>query len=224
MAHYDTGTTCYADTWSYWCADSGTGTACTTAGTEDIWHNWNTGPTAATTVNTYAGSNAATIWYTWTSELNTPDPVQLNNAPAYSAEETRAGREREQAHREAMRKERDEQEKKRKAAEAMALDLLEMLIGPEERQVYEETGRLLVKGKQADYMISKDFGVERVERGKIVDLCIHLRNQYGYPATDNVIALALAVKDDEAAFNRKANNHGSIERARPLPMCANAFN
>ncbi len=221
MAHYDTTTACNHDAWGYWQGDSGT-TVCTAYTTELIWENWNSETSAATTVNTYAGSNSANIWYEWTREANARIPVHVTQVYP-TRQELRAREEEARAADKARKKEYAEQEKKREAAEAMALDLLEMLIGPQERAVYEETGRLLVKGKKADYMISKQFGVERVERGKIVDLCIHLRNQYGYPETDNVIALALAVKDDEEAFNEMANEHGSRERARPLMACANGF-
>lgn len=222
MTYYNTATTCNQDPWPYWQADAGTGTTCTAFRCELIWENWNSETSGATTATTYAGSNGDNIWYAWNSEEITPIPAQITHVYP-TRQELRAREEEARVADKARKKEYAEQEKKREAAEAMALDLLEMLIGPQERKVYEETGRLLVKGKEADYMISKQFGVERVERGKIVDLCIHLRNQYGYPETDNVIALALAVKDDEEAFNKMANEHGSRERARPLMACANGF-
>lgn len=125
---------------------------------------------------------------------------------------------------EARRLERIEQVKRQTAAEEVALELLETLIGRKEREVYQRTGRLMVKGKEADYIIDKNRGVWRVEKNKVVDLCIHLKERYKYPDTDNVIAVALNLLDDEKNFNELANRHGSQDRPTVLPRCANGFN
>ena len=46
------------------------------------------------------------------------------------------------------------------------------LIGEEQLEIYNETGRLLVHGHKYDYILQKDGFVKRVEKDKVVDLCI----------------------------------------------------
>jgi hypothetical protein len=111
-------------------------------------------------------------------------------------------------------------EKERKAAEAKAKQLLLDLIGKEDLDIYNETGRLFVKGKKYDYIIQKEGFIKRVEKKKITDLCVHLDNRYKYPSTDNVIAMKLAIEADEAQVLKLANNHGSSKRPKTLPRAA----
>ena len=203
--------------WVSWC-DQDAGTTCTSTETCDvIWPAW-VGETAASAASG-ATTGTSTTWYNW-NEGYAQDPRNYESSTDWGfATKTRES----QKQREESRKKMEELRKKKEAAEEMALDLLEEFIGFEQRVIYEETGRLLVKGKKADYILSKDEGVTRVEKNKVVDLCIHLKERYGYPSTDNVIALALKVKDDEKGFNKMANNHGERSRPFSLPMCANGF-
>ena len=115
---------------------------------------------------------------------------------------------------------KDKARKKWEEAEQKAKDLLLDLIGEEQLEIYNETGRLLVHGHKYDYILQKDGFVKRVEKDKVVDLCIHLTNKHKYPETDNVVALKLLAETNEEEFNRLANNHGEHGRPEEMPRCA----
>jgi hypothetical protein len=133
--------------------------------------------------------------------------------------QTRLQREEEQ------RRQAEEMRKKREAQQAKALvtaeELLEELIGEEEMAVFRQTGRLLVKGHKHDYLLHRSGKVQRVEKDKIVDLCVHLQNRYSYVDVDNVIALKCAIDGNEESFNREAHRQGSQPRPAELPLAAN---
>jgi hypothetical protein len=105
-----------------------------------------------------------------------------------------------------------EREAQRQAAELKANELLQDLIGEEQLKVYIETGRLLVKGKNNDYLLEKTGKVTRIEKDKLVDLCIHISDRLAVPQTDNVVALKLLAEADDYAFDRLAN----VVRSRPM--------
>jgi len=209
----------YQTVWVEWCAqDSGTSTATTTCAYDAVWPTW-----VSETQTTYAASGTSTAWYQWNKEDFEDHAKDEYNYKVRStwvvAKETREAKKR----REEEAKKILAWKKKKEAAEKVALELLEEFIGHKERLIYEETGRLLVRGKKADYILSKENGVSRVEKDKVVDLCIHLRDRHSYPETDNVIALALKVKDDEEGFNEMANEYDAEPRPCALPRCANGF-
>jgi len=93
-------------------------------------------------------------------------------------------------------------------AEAKAKDLLLDIIGKDELAVYEETGRVFVKGKKHDYIVQKEGFVQQISKGKIQDLCAHI-NKNKYPLTDNVVAMKMLIESDEKKFLKIANRHGS---------------
>lgn len=105
-------------------------------------------------------------------------------------------------------------------AEKKAKDLLLDIIGEKELKVFEETGRILAKGKRHNYIIHESGVVERIEEDRIARLCIHLLNQCAFPNVDNVIALKLLAEADDYKFDELANHLGSMPRPTELPLAA----
>ena len=128
--------------------------------------------------------------------------------------------ERERLAQERLDKAKLETERK-EAAEEVAQILLGELIGEEQLEVYQETGRIFVNGKKDSYLLTKSGGVQRVERGKIVDLCVHVTQKILLPPTDNVIGLAMHIKADEKDFNKVANASNPKPRPKQLALAAN---
>ena len=93
-------------------------------------------------------------------------------------------------------------------AEGKAKELLLDIIGETELAVYEETGRVFVKGRKHDYIVQKDGFVQQIQKGKIQDLCAHI-NKTKYPLTDNVVAMKMLIEADEDKFLQIANRHGN---------------
>jgi len=93
-------------------------------------------------------------------------------------------------------------------AEGKAKDLLLDIIGETELAVYEETGRVFVKGRKHDYIVQKEGFVQQIQKGKIQDLCAHI-NKSKYPLTDNVVAMKMLIESDEDKFLQIANRHSS---------------
>lgn len=185
MATYYYGYTSTAATWNGWCSS---GTSSTSTG--DTWTNWNCYYTTTVSAIETATSN---VWVTWT------------NYPVQSKEEIEreriASEERQRKHQEEIRK----QEEERKLAEIKAHELLEDLIGKEQAEIYKETGRLLVKGQTSDYLLQKGGKVSKIEKNKVTDFCIHLRDKSTMPDTDNIVSLMLLAKADEYEFDKTAN-------------------
>ncbi len=134
-----------------------------------------------------------------------------------AAEMQRAATEQARAYEESQKKDRD----RKIVAEETAQVLLGELIGEEELAVYKETGRILVKGKRHDYMIFKHGSVQRIEKNKITDLCVHVSQRPMIPDTDNIIGLALHIQADEKDFNKTANFIKDYKRIGELPRAAN---
>jgi hypothetical protein len=128
--------------------------------------------------------------------------------------------ERERVAQERLQKAAEEKERK-ETAEEVAQVLLGELIGGEELGLYKTTGRILVKGNEHDYLIYKTGKVQRVEKGKLIDLCVYTQQRVTMPETDNVIGLALHIKTDEKDFNKTANASRPIPRPVNLPEAAN---
>lgn len=222
-SYYDTAT---SDTWQYW---STTGASSDAATNSSAWTTWTDLGTGAMTVS---GGHAWRIWTTGTEPLHvidgtftqdsewsiwaTDDGVQIRS---HSQEEAQEINHREEAARREANERYEKLQESKKRAEDRAKELLLDLIGEEELKVYERTGRVMVKGRKHDYIVSRDGSfVKRIEKDKIVDLCIHLAKSC--PETDNVIALKLLAEADEEALNEIANNHGSRDRPQELPECA----
>jgi hypothetical protein len=200
------------DIYYYWVTDIAGGTTNTNS---DTWSTWTKGTSDYYHTPTYSAVTTDTAWSTWTNEYHIVERktkavwVPLRK-PDKSAEQLRA----EKVQRDidsAWREIRIKEEKKRKErVELTAQKLLEDLISEEELALYRDTGRLVVKGRQFDYVLNKDVGVYKVDKDKIRDLCIHLRNRYAFPASDNIISLKLLIESNEKEFLRVANDHGEV--------------
>ena len=105
-------------------------------------------------------------------------------------------------------------------SEEKANILLADLIGRRDHEIYLKTGRLFVKGKLNDYIMHKDGLMQRVEKDKIVDMCVHLKNLHSFPKTDNVIAMMLSLQHDEANVLELANDRRTRKLPETLPMAA----
>jgi len=218
----------------YWVtSDTTTGTA------NGVWDNWNT-TSSTTCTNTASGTNYVweswhnakpyraaeeynIIWRTWNdNDTHKPHYIKENGGfiretilelapiPKLTTEQRRAVKVQTDINK-IWRDIRIQEEKERKErAELTALQLLEDLIDEQSLRVYKETGKLVVKGKRYDYVLNKGSGVYKIEKDKIVDLCIHLRNRTKYPETDNIISLKLLIEGNESRFLRTANNHGHV--------------
>lgn len=221
--------------WGYW-VDDATSTASTTATlyaddysttasastTDTVWRSWAaTGGNGATVTGT-TGGNSEGIWKVWVHTDDSTVTYVSTPTKELTAKEKRARQE------EVDRRMREAEERRKKekiekeAAEAKAKELLLELIGPDELEVYDETGRLFVAGRKYDYIIQKQGKLMRLEKDKITDLCVHLRELHKFPRTDNVIALLMMLLTDEDYVLKLANNHGSRDKPVELPKYARA--
>lgn len=179
---------------TYYYADTGTSSGS---------NGFTTSETAGTTCN------CTITWGIWNTDTVISDN-EINGAPIYVPQ----GIDRQE-------QKRYEKLKKEKAdAEQKAKELLLDLIGEKELEIYNKTGRLFVHGKQYDYIVPKEGLIQRIEKDKVTDLCIHLRDRHGFPETDNVISLKLLAEADEKQFNSIANQHHPRSRPEELPECA----
>lgn len=195
--------------WSQWVADTGTTSSITNNGGDYIWYRW------------VSGTGEAKVTGDW--KVYSGDKVKVIDIPAppqKSTEQLRAELMQTRINAEwrlmIANEHREEKEEAENTAKALLLDL----IGETELKVYEETGRLFVKGRKYDYIVQRRGKVMRIEKDKITDLCIHLAARYRFPETDNVIALKLAIEADEDFVLREANNHGAESRPTVLPRAA----
>jgi len=203
--------------WNEWTNES------TSSTTTDIWSTWasstdtSSGPSSGMTI--YSGR----VWYLWTTEEKQKNQkFNLEYEQQYVPNPYAQGPDLSQEQKEELRKERERRKKleeEKAKAEEKAKQLLLDLIGPEQLKVYEETGRVFVKGNKHDYIVNKVGHVHMIEKNKVTDLCIHFQNRYKYPVTDNVVGLKLMIEGDEDNFLKTANNHGSRE-VKELPRAA----
>jgi hypothetical protein len=200
----------------HWVRDSADNGTTNTADTT-IWHNWHNGGGTADTTTTYTNiiyTNSA-VWRSWHSSAPRHTVVLEHSympvIPKRSQEEERAIKTQRKINRLWSDIRIMEEHRRKELAELNALNLLEDLISdPVTLDHYKETNNLIVKGQQFDYVIQKGRGVYRVEKEKVVDLCIHLKQRSKFPATDNVVSLKLMIEGNEKLFLKTANNHGEI--------------
>jgi len=124
-------------------------------------------------------------------------------------EETQEEKEARLERAEQLRIEREERELQRQQAEVTAQELLEQLLTPEEFRLYQEHGKVLVRGNDADYLLSKSTGhIRRIKKDEIEDLCLHIQDKGEYVPSDNVISMKLYIEAKEKEFNEQARNWG----------------
>lgn len=230
------------------CNDPSTDTITSYTATGTVWRNWNNYGTDSSTYTTSGSSTHTVVWRTWceagTISCQGTDGVWyvwndqhgFNDEPiacggygsCQETEEQRADRLRraeearleEEKRRKEAEKRAEDLRKKKEAAESKAKELLLDLIGEKELKIYEETGRLYVRGKKYDYIVPKDGFIKQIKKDKIVDLCVHLEDRSSVPPTDNVIAMKLHIEEEEDMVLQLANNHGERERPKELPKAA----
>lgn len=111
--------------------------------------------------------------------------------------------------------------KKREEAEEKAQELLSYMIGEKQMEVYRRTNKLFVKGKKYEYIIQKNGYIIKLEKNKVINLCVHLEKKYSMPLTDNVIAMKLRIENEEKNVLKLANKWDVCERETyVLPECA----
>ena len=197
--------------WDHW-ASSTDSTSSASTGT---WSSWSSSSVVITTAST-------STWTTWCDGYSVSSRRNKLNYEtvrfSMSEEDLKKEKERE----EERRRKAEELQRQKEEAEETAKMLLLDLIGEKELEVYRQTGRVFVKGRKYDYIIQSSGFVKRIEPDKITDLCIHLKDRFSYPETDNVIALKLLAEANEDLFLKTANVHRSEPRGElPLAACMN---
>ena len=207
------------DSWRYW--TSSATTSCSNINTQ-VWTGWNGGCLTNTGIAT--ATSSTNIWYRWnTTGVSTGNQIYY---PDYEtcAQVSEKERRKEAAERRKRVREMKARERKQKmekaAADRKAKELLLDLIGEKELKVFESTGRLFVRGRKYDYIVPKKGFVQRIEKDKITDLCIHLTDSHIMPDLDNVIALKLLAEADDYRLNEIANAHTPRPRPQEIPRAA----
>jgi len=202
-------------TWTTWTSTTSS-TTTTTSATGSIWYDWNDTSAAATTTATNATCDTWVIWTIGASEAG-----QISDHIWSTIKKpTHSERMQSEIWKEWNSHIRAEKKVERDSAEKKAKDLLLDLIGEDELKIYEKTGRLFVKGKNFDYIVVNGGKVQKIEKDKITDLCVHLAERSKYAPTDNVISLKLAIEAEEDKVLQLANNHGSRDLPERLPLAA----
>jgi hypothetical protein len=199
---YSTGTDAYTTT------DNGMST-----GQDGVWTTWVNSGGSITYVTRDVQIAKDVTWKAWVTdyevEIGTSKVTYIEGVKAWqyhkTVEQKRAIAAQREINRVWSKLLTEEREEEQKLAEVTAHELLQEIVSDVELSYYKEHGELLVRGRKHDYIIKKNGGVIRVDKDKVHSLCIHLRNQYKYPRTDNVIALKLAIDADEHKFNKDAN-------------------
>lgn len=218
-ASCDTSTSSDSTIWVTWTSTVGISS---TASTSDCWTDWNN---PSYDISATTATSSSTTWRVWV------DGEEQHNSQAtliyQRRKQTHAEKQAEKDRLLRLAEERKEREarakaleKEKKDAEKRAKDLLLDLIGEKELEVYNKTGRLFVKGKKFDYVVQKRGFIQRLEKKKITDLCVHLNNKYKFPETDNVVAMKLLIEHEEDRMLELANNHGSKTRPKELKKAA----
>lgn len=225
--YYSNTATTASSTTSTWCSWNETATS---AAHNHVWVVWNSDTTQTT------GSTHPSVWCTWNQqqryaeyryrqEIERQQVSQTWNQQWVTwngeVERRKSRRARSRGNQRSNERQNRKHDRKILTSEEKAKRLLLDMIGEDQLKIYEETGRLFIKGRKHDYIIQREGGVKRIEKDKIVDLCIHLEDQHQYPKTDNVIALKLMLEADEKNFNKVANEHRNTPRPAELPRCAN---
>ena len=199
---------------------------------QQIWSSWTDSSyiTQSETVSTVDFQQR--VWGQWVEHeydqgqqarymLNEQGLEEVRRENARRQAEYERARARQQANAEEHARRAAEETERKEAAEDVAQVLLGEIIGEEQLAVYKETGRLLVRGSKHDYLVWKTGKVQRVEKNKIVDLCVYTKERIIMPATDNVIGLAMHIKADEKEFNKIANASRPVAKPKELALAAN---
>ncbi|RLA01457.1 MAG: hypothetical protein DRQ42_03190 [Gammaproteobacteria bacterium] len=200
----------------------------TSATSTDTWHKWGNG--SATTGGTTGGTtdSSGDTWYYWDNAPNQEVEIKqtgrlfvTDESPTiswqfksdflnkhYRKMQTKINRIWNQQLADWLKEEKE-------AAENKAKTLLLDLISQKEFDLYEKTGKLLVKGRKQSYIVYKTGGVTTILNDqKAKGMCVHLNSADNYkcPDTDNVIAMKMHIEQAEQQFLKTANHHGTRSR------------
>lgn len=212
----------YGDPWQTWATTS-------SATSNETWYSWSS--ETATISQTTASTTDKVVWYTWCDDADLqPDEyveVTIRQDKTFVAWDGQMESELfKRLNDKILQHYRNNQQEinriwrehiaeelrlEKEAAENKAKELLLDLVSEKEFEMYEKTGRLLVKGRKHNYLINKSGRIVIVKDEKTVQgMCIHLNSQARNkcPDTDNVIALKLNIEYREKQFLKTANHHG----------------
>lgn len=225
---YSSNTTVFED----WCND---GTTASYSSSNAVWTVWTNSPPDSIVV-----ADIPDPWISWTeteisdsTEFQTTRYVPSENfiieevCPAMlpkskeTIEQRRARKAQYEINRIWNEILAEELQAEKEEAENVAMELLGDLIGDDQLEIYRKTGRLLVHGNKHDWLVRKGGIIAKVEKGKLIDHCVHLKNQYSYPPTDNVISLALRIKENERSVEQIANRRSTPKPLDELKAAAN---
>ena len=216
-------------TWQYW--NTSVGSSTTTATTDSTWRFWVSDSVPLD--RAYVRDTDGRQWIKWVfdyEESVVPDTPTVDyqskrhlyySPPKKSTEQIRAERVQREINRIWQDLRYQELQAEKEAAEEVAMEMLGDLIGDDQLKVYRETGRLLVHGKNHDWLLRKGGIIAKVEKGKLIDHCVHLKKQHSYPPTDNVITLALRLKDNDKEVEKIANRHSGEKSTDEILRAAN---
>ena len=182
-------------TWSYW--TSATSNTSSSISTGDSWYSWTTSSGTSATTDTWQRWDQS---YVYTSYESPKRDFLIVHYQKMQAEINRIWR---GIIANQLKEDRAEAET---TAKALLLDL----VSQKEFDLYEKTGRLLVKGRKQSYIVKKHGGVDIIlNNDRIKDLCVHLNgtDKNKCPETDNVIAMKLHIEQAEEEFLKTANHH-----------------
>ena len=182
--------------------------------------------------NDYCYETDRAIWGSWNeqyTEYNTTIPITLSSEPRKRSRSDRKKPARDYIKGLKRKKKQSRrakiQHEERRRAELKAQELLFDLIGEVQTKLFNDTGRLLVKGEKFDWLISKSgvsdraqVRIQKVKKDKIIDLCVRIDDPV--PPSDRIITFALRAKYDEEAFEKTANNT-RVNENQVIPECAN---
>lgn len=204
---WDTGTCCNQTIWNNWVIVTTCGSA-TSSGTSNVWYQWASDTTTATTTCTPIQNNL--IWVNWIGENVVSQVVNQYVPAAPSAEQLAAEREEH----ERRRQESLRQAQVAKAAEERARGLLHEHLTTHQREQLDKHGWFLVEGGKSkkQYRIRADAGysgnITELEGSKVVaSLCVHAAPNI--PLSDHLLAQLLCLRHDEEHIVKTANRRAA---------------
>jgi len=184
----------------------------TTYTSNDVWYTWSS-DSATTSGNTWSTGTASSI-----TDTGYIASWEIRNEDIYSPPIANSHCQNMQniINAEWRQMQADWLREEKEAAENTAKALLLDLVSEKEFEMYEKTGKLLVKGRKHDYIVHKRGNIAILFRGShyrheraAKDLCVHLNNadKNKCPDTDNVIAMKLHIEHEEKKFLETANHY-----------------
>lgn len=198
--------------WGNWCNNTQE-----ISTSDSTWDSWTTTGTI-TVNNSYCDSK--TVWYEWSAEkgathIGSFDSVTM---PKKNHKERRKIRRQVKRYNVISEKRRIKSNRKQKIkelelkqAETKARELILDILPEDQREIYEKTGRVFVKGTKFDWLIRKSSPnsscliVTKIEKDKVTDMCTYYPDGRDLPADDRVLGYILHAKFNEGYLLSHAN-------------------